>query len=63
MPDKSQPEPTNRRPGIGTGPAFVALLSLSACNAQGAAPKVDFAQLTTPVAAVVSPLLSDRVSS
>lgn len=57
MADRLPPEPPHRRTAVGTGPTVVALLTLSACSAQGAGPKVDLAQLTTPVAAVVSPLL------
>ena len=57
MADRLPPEPPHRRPGLGTGPALAALVTLSACSAQGAGPRVDLAQLTTPVAAVVSPLL------
>lgn len=57
MADRLPPVPPARRPGVGSGPAMAALVTLSACSAQGAGPRVDLAQLTTPVAAVVSPLL------
>lgn len=60
MADRLPPEPPRRRPSVGTGPTVAALLTLSACSAQGAGPRVDLAQLTTPVAAVVSPLLPVR---
>jgi hypothetical protein len=56
MADRFPPPPQERRPGVRSGPAVAALLTLSACSAQGAGPK-DLAQLTTPVAAVVSALL------
>lgn len=57
MADRLPPVPPARLPGVGTGPAMAALVTLSACSAQGAGPRVDLAQLTIPVAAVVSPLL------
>lgn len=56
------PEPPQRRPGIGTGPAVVALLTLTACGAQGAAPRVNIAHLKAPLVAVVSPILPARES-
>lgn len=63
MADRLPPEPPSRRPGVGTGPAMAALVTLSACSAQAAAPRVDLAQLTAPVAAVVSPLLQAPAAS
>jgi hypothetical protein len=57
MADRLPQESPARRPGVATGPAMAALVTLSACSAQGAGPRVDLAQLTAPVAAVVSPLL------
>ncbi len=62
MADKLPPGPATRRPVVTTGPAVAALLTLSACSAQGAGPRVDLAQLMTPVTAVVSPLLPVRGS-
>jgi hypothetical protein len=57
MADRLPPQPPSRRPGVGTGPAMAALVTLSACSAQAATSRVDLAQLTAPVAAAVSPLL------
>jgi hypothetical protein len=57
MADDRPDEPLHRRPTTRTGPAVVALLSLSACGAQGATPKVEFAQIdAAPVAAIYAPM-------
>lgn len=57
MVDRLSQQSQARRSGVATGPAMAALVTLSACSAQGAGPQTDLAQLTTPVAVVVSPLL------
>lgn len=56
MADELTPQAPRRRPSVGTGPTVAALLTLSACSAQGAAPVVDDAPLTTVTIAVVSSL-------
>ena len=56
MAERLPSEPPHRRPGFVSGPAVAALLTLSACSAQGAGSREDLPELTTPVAAVVSPL-------